>query len=75
MGGYIQKGKGKQNKGDHPPYHGRGDYPPHSVQKRNKGQIEQKGKGKGGESAERKKLGQMRTMLKAAEAIPGWEDK
>eukprot|EP00972_Heterocapsa_arctica_P041350 6099556-Heterocapsa_arctica.AAC.1 len=74
-GGYNPKGKGKQYKGDHPPYQGRGDYPPHTAQKAHKGQSDQKGKGKRGESAERKKLGQMRTMLKAAEAIPGWEDK
>eukprot|EP00972_Heterocapsa_arctica_P076687 11311985-Heterocapsa_arctica.AAC.1 len=47
----------------------------HSAPKGNNGQSEQKGKGTYGESTEIKKLGQMRTTLKAAEAIQGWEDK
>eukprot|EP00972_Heterocapsa_arctica_P105966 15609643-Heterocapsa_arctica.AAC.1 len=61
MGGYSQKGKGKQKKGDYPPYQGRWDYSLPSVQKGNKGQTEQNGKASMGESIERKKLGQMRT--------------
>eukprot|EP00972_Heterocapsa_arctica_P043288 6385202-Heterocapsa_arctica.AAC.1 len=68
MGELFQKGNGKNNKGDYPPYRGKGDYPP-------QGQSTQLGKEKVKETAERKKLGMMRTMLKAAEAIEGWEDK
>eukprot|EP00972_Heterocapsa_arctica_P022060 3243734-Heterocapsa_arctica.AAC.1 len=62
-----EKGKAEK-KVDYPPYQGRGDYPPPSVQK----DRANNGKASGEES---NKLGQMRTMLKAAEAIPGWEDK
>eukprot|EP00972_Heterocapsa_arctica_P103503 15253109-Heterocapsa_arctica.AAC.1 len=72
--GLQSEGK-KQFKGDYPPYPERGDCPPHSAESGNKGQSEQKGKGKGKQSVERKKLGMMRTMLKAAEGIAGWEDK
>ena len=35
----------------------------------------QKGTEKGKESTERKKLGTMRSMLKSAQKIEGWEDK
>eukprot|EP00972_Heterocapsa_arctica_P061023 8999261-Heterocapsa_arctica.AAC.1 len=67
-GGFKQKGKGKKSKGDYLPYNGKGDYPP-------QGQSAQQGKEQVKESTERKKLGMMRSMLKAAEAIDGWEDK
>eukprot|EP00972_Heterocapsa_arctica_P108103 15921037-Heterocapsa_arctica.AAC.1 len=57
--GLQSEGKGKaEKKVDYPPYQGRGDYQPPSVQKGNKGQSEQNGKASG---EERKKLGQMRT--------------
>eukprot|EP00972_Heterocapsa_arctica_P046975 6932476-Heterocapsa_arctica.AAC.1 len=66
-GGHNQKGKGKRGKGDYPPYQAKGDYPP-------QGQNAQQGQTVK-ETTERKKLGMMRSMLKSAEAIEGWEDK
>eukprot|EP00972_Heterocapsa_arctica_P052977 7800265-Heterocapsa_arctica.AAC.1 len=64
----IRGERGREKKGDYPPYQAKGDYPP-------QGQSAQQATEKGKESTERKKLGLMRSMLKAAEAIEGWEDK